>query len=342
LVGVNIVDNSLSDGFAYNQTLQKPWVILKLNEENSWMPVGPFSEKEVKDQLKSGVLKPTDYCWISGWTDWKRIYLEPKFYLSRKAPLEFDKVLTFPKTLDKKNNKNDLEERKSIWSEIALKISPKQYLAWKYKKNVSDNKNGAVEMLEPWESKTKDLDFVEEQTTKNEVGKDINATGSNYPTENIDLEKEVGRQGSSKVAKYILKAVLVLGIVFIFSLISFRLYTLFTNQNQINYSMSYFVVEDYMNELPEYLYARTDLKKNQQIKIRVFDLSNKQMRTKNSKAGLMLTSKGNGRMRIPMYAYALNPGVYKVMIEVEDQVIEKEFSVSLKESSSTDSTSFNK
>lgn len=361
--GVCFLDNLLSDGFAYNQTLQKPWVILKLNDQSSWMPYGPFSETEVKDQLKSGELKPTDYCWTSGWSDWKRIYLEPKFYLSRKPPIEINSVNTLPEELKQIEGEVIVKDKKNLWAEIAYRISPKQYMGWKYKKslqtethsenyngynikNITDSKDGVQNMLEPWDSKTKSLNFVEEATKDTETR--FGATVENYPKEDIGSEGRLNKTGENenlsprtkgaRAMIYALRALLVIAMFFIISLMIYRVYSVFVNQNPINYSMSYFVVEDYMNELPEYLYARTDLKKNQQIKIRVFDLSNKQMRTKNSKAGLMLTSKGTGRMRLPMYAYALEPGVYKVMIEIEDQTIEKEFSITLNEASTENSS----
>lgn len=324
-----------------------PWVVLKLNDNSQWITHGPFAASEIKDQLKSGMIKATDYCWTSGWSDWKRIYLEPEFYLSRKPPLEISKpkdasdALASGRAAIKSKFESESEVERSSWREWAEKVSPLQYKGWKYKKKLKENvstdnelltnatissKDGVVGMLEPWESKTKDLEFFEDnqKVIKQKEYAEV-ARVENYPEE--DFEAKAPEVTKPKVFNRWLKATLWMCIALILAWISFRIYTTVQSQETINYSMSYFVIEDYTSELPAFMYARTDLKKNQQIKIRVFDMRNRQVRTKNKKAGLMLSSKGTGRMRLPIYAYDLAPGVYKLTIEIEDQRIEKEFSI---------------
>jgi hypothetical protein len=339
----------------------KPWVVLKLNDQSQWITHGPFASHEVKTQLKKGEIKATDYCWTSSWADWKRIYLEPEFYLSRKPPIEFAKNKNNPKlsamseqsqeeTFFAQDQDSNQESRKSAWREWAEKISPQQYKGWKYKKTLKENYpnpnlnretttsslDGVISMLEPWDSKTKSLDFLEDSDSlKNAKETPEAARAGNYPEDKTEVSVSTGpRRFLSRAVKLALWS----GILCIFAWISYRIYHIVENQETINYSMSYFVIEDYSSELPEYLYARTDLKKNEQIKIRVFDLSNKQVRTRNQKAGLMISSKGTGRIRLPMYAYNLAPGAYKLSVEIEDQKIEKEFNI-LDKVKSDDSTS---
>ena len=335
----------------------KPWVILKLNDQSQWITHGPYAAHEVKTQLKKGEIKATDYCWTSGWDDWKRIYLEPEFYLSRKPPIEFPKNKSNSKLGAQSDGYDDelfaqtqSASGKSLWKEWAEKISPLQYKAWKYKKPLKENysnpnlksettassKDGVISMLEPWDIKTKSLDFLEDsETIKKSKDESEVARAENYPERAVDTkEPKAPRNLIGKTLRWTLW----FGILCIFAWISYRIYNIVENQEAINYNMSYFVIEDYASELPEYMYARTDLKKSEQIKIRVFDLMNKQVRTRNQKAGLMISSKGTGRIRLPMYAYDLAPGAYKLSVEIEDQRIEKDFSI-IDKSKSEDSTS---
>lgn len=362
------------------KSLEKPWVILKSDENSHWITHGPFSVNEIKEQLKIGQIKTTDYCWLSGWEDWKPIYLEPTFYLSRKPLIQIAKVepeiqveefyedeatsgsaeSKSPSSLNLKTSltfnkaSNIASEIKTFWGEIAQRITPLQYKDWKYKtinlKNIPFKKQsskteafevkdysgelskqqGVVSMLEPWDI-GKDLDFVEDLAPAKVVDKELetkSATPLNYPPEDFETPTVSEEVEKPRAISRTLRVLILMGLISLGSLMVFRLYSAYLVQTNINYSMSYFVVEDYMNELPEYLYARTDLKKNQQVKIRVFDLTNKQVRTRKSKAGLILSSQGSGRLRIPMYAYSLNPGTYKLLVEIEDQFIEKEFTIS--------------
>lgn len=317
-------------------SLEKPWVVLRHGAESTqWITYGPYSTEEVKLGLKSGEIKPTDHCWMSGWTDWKRIYLEPEFYLARKPPIE---IKTVKKDLLAPAKK--AHEEMSNFAELAHNVEPDQYKGSKYKKGIKSDlvktsnfsresqvsKDGELNMLEPWEDKTtKKLDFVEDKNLVPQVDltNTANATAENYVPEDFDKKPEAEVRAPRKFKS--LKAFLLLCMAGIIALASYRLYTIVSEENAISYSLSYFVVEDYINELPQYMYARTDLKRGNEIKIRLYDLSGKQIRTRNKKAGLMLTSQGTGRMRLPMYAYTLKPGVYNLVIEVDDQRIEKEF-----------------
>lgn len=319
-------------------TPEKPWVILRHGTTEQWITYGPYSSEEVKAGLRTGEFKPTDYCWLSHWTDWKRIYLEPEFYLARKPPIE----IKTQKIENKLEAEDALTEKVN---ELAHHTSPNQYKGWKYKKNKKSDlvptqdfnieaqvsKDGERNMLEPWEDKNlKNLDFIEEKNIPPQSGvhkqEVAPATPENYVPEDFDLIKEPSVEKKNKTWSKGLKYILILCMAAVFGLASYRVYTLFSEQNAINYNMSYFVIEDYTSELPHYMYARTDLKKGEGIKIRLFDMSDKQIKTKNAKAGLVLTSQGNGRMRLPMYAYNLEPARYKLVIEVEGQEIEKEFS----------------
>lgn len=317
-------------------SLEKPWVILRHGAESTqWITYGPYSTDEVKMGLKSGEIKPTDHCWMSGWSDWKRIYLEPEFYLARKPPIEIKSAAKNLLSPAKKAH-----EEMSSFVELAHNVEPNQYKGSKYKKGIKSDlvktstfsresqvsKDGELNMLEPWEDKTtKKLDFVEEKNVAPDLdlSKSTSATAENYIPEDFDKKVEAAIQPKSKFKS--LKAFLMICMAAVFVLASYRLYTIISAENAISYNLSYFVVEDYINELPQYMYARTDLKKGQEIKIRLFNLSGKQIKTRNKKAGLMLTSQGTGRMRLPMYAYTLEPGVYNLVIEVDDQTIEKEF-----------------
>lgn len=326
------VKNRTSKQSQQSVTTSKPWVVLKLGagSDSDWITYGPYSSSEVKKQLRSGILKATDYCWKKDFSDWVRIYLEPEFYSSRKPPIEISPSKSM--TAGLKNQASDDSEAldskansRSFLSEIADKISPIQYKGWKYKKPLKDkakpiypnqqNKKsgaGVLSMLEPWDHEVKNLDFEEESSS---------TWSSKAKALGLDTKEPLAKSKSKKP----LKVFIGFGMFVIVLMASYRLYTIFNTENTINYSMSYFVIEDYLNELPEYMYARTDLKKNEQIKIRVFDLKNKQVRTKAKKAGIMLTSKGTGRMRIPMYVYDLSPGIYKIVIEIQDQQIQKDF-----------------
>ncbi len=338
--------NSQREGIVFESA--KPWVILKLNNQSHWTTYGPYATSELKLLLKVGKITPTDYCWISGWSDWKYIYLEPELYLSRRPPIELEpnKFLATNLNADQPTDEDLFASHgspkygfKNVFKEWAAKTTPRQYKGWRYKKPLQDTgafsflnsnsysknnfKEDALIMLEPWESKTKDLDFFEDQDSKSQVTTD-SSLSSTFPMDETEIIPPPAK--ARKLSRFF-RWTLWLSILGILAWLSFRMYSYIQDQEAINYSMSYFVVEDLTNELPAYLYARTDLKKNAEIKIRVFDLTRKQVRTKNQKAGLLLKSKGTGRIRIPMYAYDLAPGVYILRIEIEDQNIEKEFKI---------------
>src|SRR5690606_26834444 len=117
------------------------WVTLSQNSSGDWTPSGPFKSFEVRQKMEAGLLKPTDYCWQSGWSDWKRIFDEPSFYYSRKPPIEIPTV--------KKESSIDYDfkdvETFSARSEVATKIQ-----VGKATKKSGAKTNGS--MLEPWES----------------------------------------------------------------------------------------------------------------------------------------------------------------------------------------------
>lgn len=347
-----MLKNSEKQKKVYSQdsvTTLKPWVLLQLSADQNWITRGPYSVAEVKEQLRSGLTKATDYCWKKGFKDWVQIYLEQEFYLSRKPPIEISSV-RYDKQSSRKNIKKNHDSKfKTSYadvpnkiSEIAYKMFPLQYKGWKFKKTLKDRgalsmsepevkkaDGGVLNMLEPWDSteqdKVRDLDFLDRVSVDLDREKtQVTANSENFPKD-IGFESEEPKIKNK--FKSPTKVFLWFGVFALISISAYRIYKVLNTENLIDYNMSYFVVEDYLNELPEYMYARTDLKKTEQIKIRVFNLSNVQIRTKAGKAGILLTSKGTGRMRIPMYAYKLSPGSYKLVVEIQDQRLQKEFIV---------------
>ncbi len=331
------IKNSLKSKSNHFENQDESWVILKLDAENNWRPIGPLTKTEVKDKLKSGDFRPTDFCWISGWKDWKKIYEESAFFLTQKPPI------TLSEKTDTRSNNFDFygsEFKDSLansLSEVPLKISPLQYLGWKYKKKLKANdtlveienrfenhnfnrnscQNGVLNnrranMPEPWDYETKKLDSDKSELSFFE-----------------DVNSSFGHESHAFDKNFSIKKNWILTLCFMtFGLVIFSGYKSIQNlvlKEGIDLNLSYFVIEDFTSDLPKYMYARSDLKKGQPVKVRLFNAQGKRVRTQNLKAGLNLVSQGTGRIRIPLYPYKLTAGVYLLKIEIEGQTLEKEF-----------------
>ncbi len=295
----------------------KKWVILKLDFQNNWQPIGPISKIEVQDKLKSGEIKSSDYCWISGRKDWKRINEESEFYLTQKPH-----IVIVPPNQNGLQEIDSAEHNQFMDSEVPLKLSPLQYFGWKFKRKNSgqitlntfdQDDHRESKMPEPWEAEIKKLNFIETLTFDSDL----------ESPESSDVEIK------PKFLNWFSISVLVLTGLFLVTYFTYELFNKLTVDDKINLNLSYFVIEDFTMDLPKYMYARSDLKKGQSIKIRLFDAKGTQVRTQNSKAGINLVSQGTGRIRIPLYPFKLEAGFYTLKIEIEGQTLEKEFQVSI-------------
>lgn len=306
------------------------WVILKLDTSQTWKTYGPWSTKVIKNKLKINEITPTDYCWMSGWKEWKQIFEVSEFYFTQKPPLElnFNKI-DENENLFKSKNLESQGTKISDFNEVPLKKTPLQYLGWKYKsKKTESNKFDSINenhrhsnMPEPWVSEFQKFDFKEDQNPP--AIQSLETTSSD---QNLDLTSNI--KSSFKKMRFVFGFMLLISGLSLSAVLLYKYISESFLTQSIDMSLSYFVIEDTTMDLPKYMYARSDLKKGQSVKIRIFDAHGAQIKTKNMKAGLNLTSKGTGRIRIPIYPYQLDSGHYILKVEIEGQILEKEFFIS--------------
>lgn len=301
---------------------QNKWVILKLDEKNNWQPIGPMTQKEVRDKLQKGIIKSTDFCWLSGWKEWKKIHEESEFFLTQKAPIE---IPAFVQDGIQEIKSDETAFNAFVTAEVPLKTSPLQYFGWKFKKkkvvdpflNIENEEDQRTsKMPEPWEAEIKKLNFVD-------------TISFDSDSELLGLELKSDKEFKPKFLNWFSISVLIITGLFLLTYFSYELINKFTVDEKINLNLSYFVIEDFTMDLPKYMYARSDLKKGQSIKVRLFDAKGLQVKTQTNKAGINLVSQGTGRIRIPLYPFKLENGVYTLKVEIEGQTLEKEFQVSI-------------
>lgn len=288
------------------------WVTLSQNSKGDWTPSGPFKAYEVRHKMEAGLLKPTDYCWQTGWADWKRIYDEPSFYHSRKPPIEIPTV--------KKENAIEFKEVETL--------SARSEMAERIQVGVNKKKSSS-NMLEPWENAQRQAGENNEDPATL-LNSDIPAELSSESLKTMQSDREAVVETKKPlwknkfviaIAMVALTAALVLDVVY-----EGLIYQAFAPV-PTELSVSYIMVEDYNPTSPKHLMARTDLKKGQKLTIRVLDSNEKPLKTLKGGDGLKIPSKGTGKIRIPLYPYDLAEGSYKILVRAGEAEVLKTFTI---------------
>lgn len=294
------------------------WVTLSQNSSGDWSPSGPFKSFEVRQKMEAGLLKPTDYCWQSGWSDWKRIFDEPSFYHSRKPPIE---IPTVKKESSIEYDFKDYETL-SARSEVATKIQVGNVKQKKLTKNNS--------MLEPWETPaTKATNSLNEEELS-KLNAEVPSELSSESLKTLQSDREETKATKTplwKTKKAIIGGFLVLVLALVLDLVyQGQIYQMLIPAEP-NLSVSYIMVEDYNALHPRHLISRTDLKKGNELTIRLLDINEKPIKTIKGGDGLKIPSKGTGQIRIPLYPYNLSQGSYKILVKAGEAEVLKTFTI---------------
>lgn len=306
----------ITKGFGKNSNRDVDWVALVQDADGGWVPKGPYATDEVKALMKSGLLKPTDYCWKQGWKDWRRIYEESSFYHSRKPPIEIKTV--------KKETIEFIEQKPIKYrAEIAQPLKPQSEAPQTSKKSKSA-------MLEPWES-IRGLDFTEDRTSSTVLNEEAlpselapDSLKSMHVSVEDSGEPEAKRSLWKRKSTYVFVA-FALALALIMDFKYEGLIKQWVRGTETQLKVSYITVQDYSLETPRHLIVRTDLKQGEKLVVRLLTPDEKPVFTLKGGAGLIIPSKGNGQMRIPLYPYDLKPGTYKVWAQAQGAEVVRDF-----------------
>lgn len=307
------------DIFNHSTTDQeREWVVLLTNSAGDWEPQGPFTTRQVQAQMRTEKFKPTDYCWKEGWTDWKRIYEEPSFYHSRKPPRSL-KTVKKESVIEFSQPKAKDSEFKSLKTEWAEKIKPQ-----------TETKDGSKKqdpLLESWAQRS-EIDFIEKPSLMQEVPEELAADSLKKPQ--TQWQKTEEKVKTQKTSRLLLKMIIAfMPVAFIAALgLDFwfegKIYQwLYPEAPPM--VVSYVSVRDFDPQIPRHLLVSTDLKKDENLVVRILTLEEKLIRTLKGGAGLIIPSKGSGELRIPLYPYDLKPGTYKAFVQAPGAEVLKVF-----------------